>query len=416
MEIPKIVHSPMCMVLAGLIARELYIVASQCFRVAHWGTFEMATIGGFMATGHGFTLNAAAGPSAWTAPLYPFVVALIFQVFGIFSPASAFAILLFNSLCAALTSWTIYGIARRLFAEGIAVWSGWIWAFLPGSIYFSAFWIWETTLSAFLLSLLFLLTLRMENDQRLLPWCGYGLLWGVAGLTNPSLLTWLPFSGCWLAYRLHRRGQRYVLPAVLGSVVFWLALSPWLTRNYIVFGEPLLLRGGFGANLRAGNNPESEGSWVIAYTYNNPVLLAQYIRMGEAEYVSEQGRLAREWIAAHPSRFLVLSLRRFAFFWIGNPHEGLQQVKNVLFSLSSVLSIGGLVLAIKRRMHGVFLFATLAVSYPFVYYLTFPQMRYRHPIEPELLILAVFWISSGFGLSTVQIRRQAYLRVISSAL
>lgn len=387
------------MVLAGLIVRELYIVGSQCYRfsVQYWGIFEMASIGRWLATGHGFTLILGAGPSAWTAPLYPFVVALIFQVFGVFSHASAFAILLFNSFFASLTSWTIYAIARRVFVGNVALWSGWIWAFLPGSIYFSAFWVWETTLSAFLLSWVFLLTLQVEKDKRLLSWCSYGLLWGLVGLTNPSLLAWLPFSGCWLACQLRRRGQRYLLPILLSSVVFWLTLTPWLARNYVVFGEPLLLRGGFGANLRAGNNPEAQGSWVIAYTYNNPTLQEQYIRMGEAAYVREQGRLAREWIAAHPSRFLVITLRRFAFFWIAPPHEGLHRAKNLLFSLSSALSIGGLVLAIKRRIHGAFLFATLAASYPFVYYLTFPQMRYRHPIEPELLILAVFWIWSGLG-------------------
>ncbi len=398
----KIVHSPMCMVLAGLIARELWIVASQCYRFTpqYWQIFEMATIGRLLATGHGFTLFVEAGPSALTAPLYPFVVALVFHVFGVFSNSSAFAMLLFNSFFAALTSWTVYRIARRLFTERVAVWSGWIWAFLPSSIYFSAYWIWETTLSAFLLSLLFLVTLQMENDNRLLPWCGYGLLWGVVGLTNPSMLAWLPFSGCWLAYQLRRRRQRYLTLAVLSSVVFWATLMPWLVRNYIVFGEPLLLRASFGANLRAGNNPDAQGSWVIAYTYNNPVLQAQYIRMGEAAYFGEQGRLAREWIVAHPGRFLVLSLRRFVLFWIGNPHQGLHRVENLLFSVLSLLSIGGLVLAIKRRMHAVFLFATLAVFYPLTYYLTFAAMRYRHPIEPELLILGVFWISSGFGVSS----------------
>ena len=56
-------------------------------------------------------------------------------------------------------------------------------------------WIWETSLSAFLLSLLFMLTVEMEGDERTSSWIGYGLLWGIAALNNPSALGFLPFAG-----------------------------------------------------------------------------------------------------------------------------------------------------------------------------------------------------------------------------
>jgi hypothetical protein len=61
---------------------------------------------------------------------------------------------------------------------------------------------------------------------------------------------------------------------------------------------------------------------------------------------------------------------------------------------SSLLAIGGLLLAFKRRAHGVLLFAMLLLSYPLIYYITSTEPRYRHAIEPELVILAVFLISS----------------------
>ena len=159
------------MVLVGLAARVLYIAIAHAyrFRVGHWFDFEMANLGYSLATGRGFSapFGGDAGPSAWTAPLYPWVVSLAFRAFGIYSHAAAFAMLVFNSVFSALTSWTIYRIARRVFNEPVAVWSGWIWALLPYSIYWSVTWIWETSLSAFLLSLLFMLTLEMEDDDRL---------------------------------------------------------------------------------------------------------------------------------------------------------------------------------------------------------------------------------------------------------
>ena len=265
---------------------------------------------------------------------------------------------------------------------------------LPYAIYWSVSWVWETTLSAFLLSLLFVLTLEMEGDDRLSRWFAYGLLWGIAALTNTSMLAWLPFSGCWLAYQLYGCGKRFLVPAALGAAVLWMTLMPWLARNYVVFGKVIFVRGDLGAELRIGNNPEAEGWWVRAYhPGNDPIVYEQYRQMGEAAFDTKQRHLAEEWIVQDPARFLVLSFRRLLFFWAGLPREGLKQLGNVLFAASSLLAIGGLLLAVKKRVHGVFLFATLLAFYPLIYYLTFPTPRYRHAIDPELEILAVFLIS-----------------------
>ena len=398
-------HSPAWMVLFGLVARVLYIVIAHSYRLSitdgsGYGS-EMARLAYSLASGHGFSAPYGddTGPSAWTAPIYPWVVSLAFRAFGVYSYAAAFAILVFNSVVAALTSWTIYRIARRVFDETVAVCSGWVWALLPYSIYWSVRWIWETSLSAFLLSLLFMLTLEMEGDDRLSSWFGYGLLWGIVGLTNPSAISWLPFSGYWLAYQLHRRGKRFVMPVVFGAVVFWMTLTPWLARNYYVFGEPVFVRDNFGNELRCGNNPLAEGWCVPNYHVGaNPFLFTLYKQMGEVAINTEQADQAKEWIAQHPKRFLWLSFRRFIFFWAGLPRKGLEQMKNLLFLTSSVLSIGGLLLAAKRRVHGVMLFATLLVFYPLIYYITFPTPRYRHPLDPELVILSVFLISSLLAL------------------
>src|ERR1035437_6924707 len=102
------------------------------------------------------------------------------------SRAAAFWLLVFNSAFAALTCWTIYRTARRLFNETVAVWSGWIWALLPYSIFWSVREIWETSVSTFLLSLLFMMTVGMEGDERLSSWTGYGFVWGGGGRANQN--------------------------------------------------------------------------------------------------------------------------------------------------------------------------------------------------------------------------------------
>jgi hypothetical protein len=169
-------------------------------------------------------------------------------------------------------------------------------------------------------------------------------------------------------------------------------------RNYYVFGEPVFVRDNFGNEFRAGNNPQAEGWKVGNYDAGRSRLL---LSESEAAINRQQADAAKAWIAQHPKRFLVLCFRRSIFFWAGLPRTwaglpvtGMKQVRNRFFLASSLLSIGGMLLAFKRRVHGVFLFATLLLFYPLIYYITVPEPRYRHAIEPELVILAVFLISS----------------------
>ena len=92
-------------------------------------------------------------------------------------------------------------------------------------------------------------------------------------------------------------------------------------------------------------------------------------------------------------------MRRVIFFWDGlprlNPVPGLAAIKNSLFLASSLLAFGGLFLAWKRRIHAVFLFASLLIFFPLVYYVCFPEPRYRHPIDPVLVILGVYLVSEA---------------------
>ena len=322
--------------------------------------------------------------------LYPWLGSLAFRAFGIFSHGAAFALLAFNSVCSALTSWTIYRIARRVFGETVAVWSGWIWAIFPYAIYWPVIWVWDTSLSAFLLSLAFMVTLEMQDDNRLWTWFRYGLLWGVIALTNTSMVCFLPFSGCWLAYQLHLAGKRFLVPVVLSAVVFWAAITPWLVRDYVVFDKFIFIRGDFGSELWTGNNPAAQGTVVFGVRAgSNGALTAQYQKVGEAAWDAQRSMLAKHWIAENPGRFLLLTCRRIFLFWSLTPERLPLRSADPLFACLMLLPFAGLYLARRRRVHGAFLFLALVTFYPLIYYITFASPRYRHPIEPELLILAV---------------------------
>jgi hypothetical protein len=211
-------------------------------------------------------------------------------------------------------------------------------------------------------------------------------------------VTFLPFAGCWLAYQLFRRGKRFVVPVAAGAVMFWAALMPWLVRDYVVMGHFIPIRDNAGNELRIANNPLAEGQYVLAlHPSQSEAMLAKYEQMGEFAFCTEQGRLAHEWIRDNPQKFAVITMRRVWFFWNGLPRlskwEWLSETKNTHTLFLSVMGIFGLMLALKRRIHGVFLFTSLLVFYPLIYYICFPEPRYRHPLDPSLIILGVYLVS-----------------------
>src|ERR1700690_1452334 len=127
--------------------------------------YEMGRIGRSLAQGQGFSnpFNETTGPTAWEPPLYPFLIAGVFRMFGVYSRASALVLLSLNSVFSALTCIPIFLIAKRCFNERVAVWSAWTWALLPSVIFWCTRWVWETSLAALLLAIIFWLALGMED-------------------------------------------------------------------------------------------------------------------------------------------------------------------------------------------------------------------------------------------------------------
>ncbi len=362
--------------------------------------WEMGRIGQSIAEGRGFAspYGDSTGSSAWEPPLYPFLIGGVFKVFGIYSLASAWVLLSINSLFTALTCIPIFFIARRFIGAKLAQWAGWTWALNPYAMYWSIHWIWDTTLSPFLLACIFLISLKMEEWDGWKGWALFGTLWGLAGWSNPSMLSFLPCSGLWIWYRRNKNGRRSLVGVVLASLIFFLCLTPWMIRNYRVFGRLVFIRNDFGLQFRLGNGPGADGMLMpyLQPNLNGPEF-ESYRRLGELAYSERCKRLALGWVREHSGRFAVISLKRFFYYWGGVPKAtgstAPVDFRNSFFLASSVLAIWGLARALKKKMPGAGPFLLLVLSYPTVYYFIYPHARYRHPIEPELLILIVFLIS-----------------------
>jgi 4-amino-4-deoxy-L-arabinose transferase-like glycosyltransferase len=364
----------------------------------HFGFgFEMGRVGRSIALGQGFSnpYGGNTGPSAWEPPLYPYLIGGVFKIFGIYTYASAWVLLSINSLLAALTTIPVFLIANKAFGSRVALWSARAWALNPYVWYWSIHWIWDTTFTPLVLALIFLISLELEQWPGWQGWMLFGALWGVGALANPSMLSFLPFCGLWIWRQRFKGGLPSLAGVVLSSFIFFLALSPWLVRNYQVFGRFVFIRDDFGLQFRLGNNNMADGMLIATLQPNlNKLEFEKFQNLGEIGYEAECKRLAFDWIRSHPGRFALISMKRFFYYWNGVPRPtdsaAPWDFRSSLFLASSVLALWGMGRALRQKRPGAWLFAGLVATYPTVYYFVFPHARYRHPIEPELFILIVF--------------------------
>ncbi len=361
--------------------------------------FETGRIARSIAAGHGYgnPMFVETGPTAWMTPVYPCLLAGVFKLFGIYSRTSAFVILGFNSLFSALVCIPVFLIARRGFGPSVAVAASWTWALWPYSIYIAGAFVWETCLSVLLLAILFLGTLKLRAQPGRWAWLGFGMLWGFAALTNATLLALLPFLTGWALYPLWRNRQSWLKAAGLAAFGLVIVLLPWQVRNYRTFHRLIPLRDNFWLEVWLGNDGYTK-SWMdlTAHPSTNAQALAEFVRLGEIPYMQEKRREALGFLAQHPGLFFVMSSRRFVYMWTGfwnldpgNRVAEFHDPGNVYIVVSlTVAMLIGLREALRNAREAAVPYLLVLIFYPLVFYITHPEIRYRHLMDPEMIILA----------------------------
>lgn len=397
------------MVFAGLIIRLIvmgFLYTDQLDpRQDHFRFgLETGRIARSIAQGDGFSspLYEKTGPSAWMTPIYPYIVAGFFKLFGIDTKAAAFAILSFNALTSALTAIPIFFFARKTFGARVAKWAGWTWAFFPYAIYFPEKRIWETWLATLLLSLLFFIALKLEETNRVDAWLGAGLLWGLVALTSPVVISVLPFLQARVSYVRHKTGKRWLLPNFALALAFVAAVTPWFVRNYRTFHAFIPFRDNFGVALRLSTKGATDywGPYELG-PWNSSAEWQEFKQSGELRYMATKQRQAIAFIRANPGWYARTTLRRIFFIWTGYwslDHSYLQQEEwdpeNIVFSSAfTILALLGLRKAWSRRRNAAWLYAIVLLVFPLIYYVTSPELYYRRPLDPLMVVLAVYAVT-----------------------
>ncbi len=413
----------------ALAVRVAAIAIGHTYRVPaigdhfHFG-FEMGRIARSLVRGQGYAnpFNGVSGPTAWVPPLYPLLMALSFRLFGVYSAGAAFFLLAVNSLFSAAICPAVYeigarcfdaqGLARRrsAFAQPVALWSAWLWALYPAALQYAIHWLWEMSLSTWLFTWALVLALRVRRvgertrgrEAQWGVWATFGLLWGLIALSNASLLLCLAVVLVWAVWPAVRvRGAKPFAGAALACAVTVLVATPWIVRNERALHAFVPTRSNAGVELDESLKPEHD---ALPYGTALPLWpgdpeFKRYASMGEIRYAQARGEQAKARLQAHPAALVHHTVDRFFFFWDGTPHPEEnhpvgEYLRQLSYSFLSVCGLLGLVLAVRRRVPGAWLLATIFLVLPLPYYLITVQPRFRHPLEPLIAVLAVYLFRS----------------------
>ncbi len=199
----------------------------------------------------------------------------------------------------------LFALGRKFISEHAGIWAAVLWAFFPVSIVQSVFLLSESLFTAIALGMVLLLSSNsFSGKQKPLL---LGVLFGCTILTKPqSALFILPIM-MFAKIRLPQKKQllRYGFQCILGII---LVVSPWVVRNVLVFGKPLISTNG-GVNFWIGHNEEANGSYKIPKI--NPLdIITNEIERSNAGY-----QLGWQFIRTEPKKEAVLLIKKLGYFF-----------------------------------------------------------------------------------------------------
>ncbi len=195
------------------------------------------------------------------------------------------------------------------------------------------------------------------------------------------------------------------MKAALATGVAALCCLPWTIRNYKVFHRVVPLRSTFGLQLWLGNNPYYIHTWPAwLHPIDNQDERAKYVAMGEIAYMRDKFDRGAHYIFAFPRRDASLCWDRFVATWLGTPHPLRDTIVthspwvravNISNFLASLGVLGGIGVLLWRRSAYALPVLAFPVVYPCVYYVTIALLRYRHPIDPVIVLLGAIAIGGA---------------------
>jgi len=387
--------------IVGLVLRLAFGLLYWNGQVLTRDEVEYLSLARSLAAGHGFVYDEVVRSGSFTpfgrSPGYPAFLAVIGAGSRVFTSAPL-VVKVVQSFVGAIGVWLAALIAFRLGGARAARASAVIAALYPPLIWVAAF-VWSESIFWPLgLFIAWLFDRNFSQGDRV--WNGLlcGLVVGLAVITRPAIILFLPLAGLYLIWTRHR----YMLAGMtLGVLLVYL---PWTARNYVFHGRVMVVASDGGVTFWTGNHPLAIGEGDMAA---NPVLKRDNLRLraehpGLTEEEMEHFYYAEAfgWMRAHPLRWVALELKKA--FYIVVPFGPSYRLHSARYFVTSVVSytalLGLAAVAFARRRDrlgkagGLWLLAGSAVLVGLVF---FPQERFRIPlIDPALVVLGGLGIAA----------------------
>lgn len=335
-----------------------------------------------LLAGRGLILNdyrKAAFP-----PLYPAFLAGL----RLAGARSIRGVRLVQAILGAASCLWLLGIARLVFSLdkgkaplAVPLTAALLMAVYPPYIYYCASLMTETLFVFVLLAGIYSLLRSLETDGSSFRLPAAGILLGLGILCRPTLLPFALLIPFWL--RIARPGKGCFFRRMLSFLLpLILVLLPWGIRNYRLFQRIVPVTTQAGNILYLANNPLATGGTVsISYFLEGGVY-----HLGEEEdeitYSREYGDRALRFIAASPGRFLVLSLKRLAWFYHLDGHYPRVTFLLIFWGILG-LAIAGIWLS-REEWRWTSLLLLLIAVFTLIHMVFPPEGRYRLPIMPAV--------------------------------
>ncbi len=326
---------------AGLVLRLAFGLLYWVHKPLTHDEREYLALAQSLSAGHGFTYEP--GHESGTtqqfgrAPAYPLFLAAIGAGDRSYEAVPA-RVKIAQSIVGAIGVWLIGLLAWRLAGPKAAAVAAWIAALYPPLVWITAYVLSEALYCTLALSTVLLLDHAIDRSdggrRSSASALAAGALCGIAILTRPVMLFFLPIAAPWLVLRRHIRVATILL--VTAAVV----VAPWTVRNYRTYGRFVLVASEGGVTFWTGNHPLARGEGDLAA---NPD-----IKKAEIDFRAQHSGLTAEqleplyyrdalgYIASHPAWWAGLLARKLFYTLV--PVGPSYTLHSTLYAASSIVS------------------------------------------------------------------------------
>jgi 4-amino-4-deoxy-L-arabinose transferase-like glycosyltransferase len=331
---------------------------------------------------------------------------------------------IFFALLGSVTCVLGYLLSRRLFGSTAALLGGCLLAVYPYLAYCSALFEYPQTFFIGIMSLVFLLFYVFIDSGRKLTLFACGLCLGLGILSVPTALLFIP---CMMLSLWNADARQALVYCVILLAAVSVPVGSWAARNYLAYGQFVLINEAGGRNFWSANNETyyQFGKQAVVRPckapYEDTAFCREFrdlgIHVGDGGLTDQQIVIAYEkagwhrgwrYVRESPGHFLLLVGKKFLTYWspipdaLGSGPEHGGESRNWVAILSYcpilLLAVVGCVLSARqwRRLLVVYLYF---LTFTAAYALFLPTTRYRLPLD---FFLALF---AGYALARVVERR-----------